>query len=827
MVKEEKPDSARGAESGSCFHCGLPVPLDLKLPPLFVLAEKQKFCCAGCHAVCETIVDAGLTDYYKYRKHSDIANSTSVVPDILKNLEIYDRPEIQKGFVVSNQDWSEAALVLEDIRCSACLWLNERHLRHQAGVLDVVIDSTTQRMRVRWDPKITRLSDILKAIADIGYIAHPYDARHNDELNAKRKRRSIERLIFAGLFGMMVMNFSFATYVMGGVNEHGQLPLWESIGRWMSVFITTLLLAYPAQDFWIGMWRDLKLRRLGMDVPIVVGLSVAFLGSVQTTLTGRGEIYFDSIAMFIFFVLLARYFETKGKVRAMAHMDHLSRAIPQLVYRRKKEGADWDQVSVLDLCENDIVRVLPGETVPVDGIIFDGKSSFNEALITGESLPVVKASGDSVIAGSINGDQPVFVAVQNAGQETALDTIRRLVERGMEKKPRSAQLAERVSRVFVVAILLIALVTGVTWYFLDPQAWLSNTIAVLIVTCPCALALATPVALAVSAGRLVEMGVLPLKIDALESLARADVAAFDKTGTLTKGQPELLALRSTGLMDTSLSLKIAAAISSASEHPLAKALKKACPEPGILIEEAKNVPGEGILAKLQGHSYSLGRLDFVQRNLSIPVEIKALLEETFNEQNSLSVLADEKGIQAIFSFSDNLRPGARQLIERLKDQGLDALVILSGDTRESVERVANTLEVANFQGGMLPADKLAWVLDRQAEGRRVLMFGDGINDAPTLASADVSISLTGATDLAHISSDFILLGDDLSVLAKARLLAIKTQANIRQNMSWAVSYNLLAVPFAALGFVPPWLAAIGMSGSSLFVVVNALRLKRG
>lgn len=771
-------------------------------------------------------MDADLEDYYRYRRHSDISAIPAAVPEFLESLEIYDRPEIQKGFVHSTQSWSEAALILEDIRCPACLWLNERHLRHQPGVLEVAIDTTTQRMRVRWNPEVTRLSKILEAVAEIGYIAHPYDARHSEELNSKRRRRSIERLIFAGLFGMMSMNLSIATYILGGADEAGNLPLWQGIGRWVGLFISIALLVYPAQDFWIGAWRDLRRKRLGMDVPIVLGLSAAFLGSLYTMMTGLGEVYFDSIAMFVFFVLLARHFETGGKVRAMAHMDRLSRAIPQLVYRRSQDHLEWEQVPVLDLAAKDIVRVLPGETVPVDGVITEGKSSFNEALLTGESLPVAKGMGDPVIAGSINGEQPVFVAVQKLGQDTMLDTIRRLVDRGLEQKPRSAQLADSVSRLFIAAILVISVFTSLTWYFIDPQAWLPNTIAVLIVTCPCALALATPVALAVSAGRFVEMGVLPLKMNALEALARTDIIAFDKTGTLTTGRPEVIATKSLASLTEGDALRIAAAISLVSEHPLARALRDACPEPGLSVEQVDNIPGEGMTAILDGRRYWLGRLAFIRRQVSLSAEAKVILDRCRDHAYSLSVLADEDGVQAVFSFTDNLRSGAQELVRLLKDQGIETLAILSGDTNENVSRTAKALGIDWSQGGMLPADKLAWVQAHQAEGRSVLMFGDGINDAPTLAAANASVSLTGATDMANLSSDFILLGDDLSALANARRLAATTQANIRQNMLWAVVYNLVAVPFAALGFVPPWLAAIGMSASSLIVVLNALRLKR-
>ena len=299
----------------SCFHCGLPVPVAEPIPRLPVLGAERQFCCHGCHAVCATIVDAGLDDYYRYRTSAEIGRARQdSVESLLERLAIYDRPEIQKGFVVTGSDYAEASLLLEDIRCPACLWLNERHLRRQPGVLDVHIDPATQRLRVRWDPQQTRLSRVLQAIAAIGYSAHPYNTDNSDKIEQARRQRSVQRLLYAGILGMMVMNFSIAGYLMGAPDANGQLPLWMTIGRWSALAVCLTLLAYPGQDFWVGAWNDLRHRRLGMDIPIVLGLSFAFFGSLHNMLAGQGEVYLDSIAMFVFFVLLARHFETRGRV---------------------------------------------------------------------------------------------------------------------------------------------------------------------------------------------------------------------------------------------------------------------------------------------------------------------------------------------------------------------------------------------------------------------------------------------------------------------------------------------------------------------------------
>jgi Cu2+-exporting ATPase len=817
------PASEPEKEAGDCFHCGLPIPRDEDVPPLKVLGEQRHFCCAGCYAVCEAIVESDLEDFYRYRTREGISGSGAVVPEILEKLTVYDRAEVQKGFVRNATDWSEAYLLLEEIRCPACLWLNERHLRKQPGVLDVNTDNATQRMRVRWDPKLTRLSQILKAIADIGYIAHPYDASHSEQLHEARKRRSLERIIYAGLLGMVVMNFSIATYIMGETDITGELPLWIVIGRWTGLFVCLTLLAYPGQDFFIGAWRDLKNRRLGMDVPIVLGLSAAFFGSLQTMLVGHGEVYLDSIAMFVFFVLLARYFETAGKIRAAAHMDFLAKAVPAFAHRHSADRSILEEVPVFDLAVGDQVRVMPGESVPVDGLITEGISSFDESLLTGESMPVAKTTGDQVLAGAINGDQPVTVRVMHVGYETMLDSIRRMVEKGLEKRPSIALLADRAARRFVGVILMIASFTAAIWLWAGSPMWLSNTIAVLIVTCPCALSLATPVALAVSSGRFVELGVLPMKIQALETLAEVDTAAFDKTGTLTSGRPQLARIFITGSRSESDCLSIAVGMSSASEHPLARVLRTVSDNPAR-VEVLQNLSGLGLTGNVSGDAWKLGRLSFVH-----PGAVDGLVEQALihcDEQGySIAVLGNEEGIQAIFAFTDVLRKGAAELLDKLREQGIERMTILSGDTVSSVTRVSNALGIEDFHAGMMPDEKLDWLRQQQAQGHRVVMFGDGINDAPTLAAADVSVSLSGAADLAHVSSDFLLLRENISSLAHAKQLATRTKSNIKQNMIWAVSYNLSAVPLAAMGYVPPWMAAIGMSASSVLVVLNALRLK--
>jgi Cu2+-exporting ATPase len=790
-----------------------------------VLGEERGFCCHGCHAVCKAIIEAGLDDYYRHRSDAAVSANRELVPEFLLQVELFDRPEIQQDFVTHIGATRQAALLLDNIRCPACLWLNERHLRSLPGVIDVHIDDTTQRARVQWDPQTIRLSEILRAITDIGYIAHPYDATRSEQLNRLRRQRSTERLIFAGAIGMLVMNFSLASYFMVDTGTGGALPLWVTLGRWTSLLLSLLLLAWPGQEFFIGAWNDLRHRRLGMDVPVVLGLSAAFIGSLHATVTGQGEVYFDSIAMFIFFLLLARRRELRGKLSAADRLDRLTRITPRTASRQGAAG-EMTTVPVDELAAGDRIRVLPGETLPVDGILVAGSSSFDESLLTGEARPVMYQPGDAVIAGAVNGDQPVTIRVTHSVQQSAVSEIRQLVERGLELRPRYAVLAEQMASGFVAVLLLIATATALYWLRVDPVRWLPSTIAVLIVTCPCALALATPVALAVSAGRFIDMGVLPLRMRALDALARAELFVFDKTGTLTSGRPDVAAVVSVAGLDADSCLHHAAALAAESTHPVAHALRERVPQPCIVTTQVENVPGAGIRASIEGREWRFGKPAFAAESQAYDERARAIIAGGRARGQLVSVLANLEGVQAVLLFADPLRPGVKAMLAGLEDSGVRHFALLSGDAPDSVRRMGKQLGIDDVHGGLSPADKLAWTQAQQARGRQLAMLGDGINDAPTLAAADVSISFADATDLANSSSDFLILGHDAAVLADARRLARRTRRNIQQNFVWAGAYNLIAVPFAVAGWIPPWGAAIGMSFSSLFVVMNALRLQK-
>ncbi|MGB0722092.1 MAG: heavy metal translocating P-type ATPase [Gammaproteobacteria bacterium] len=821
--------------AGGCFHCGLP--LDPSYTgDLLILGQVREFCCPGCRAVAEAITDAGMEEFYSHRRARPVTGGTvgaEELPAVISRLAFYDHPQVQNSFARSADKTDknatgggarEAHLLLENIRCAACVWLNEQVVRGLEGVLDVEMDYASHHARVVWDPDRIRLSEILQAIINVGYVAHPFDPARREALNAVQRRRSGERLLFAGVIGMVVMQFALAGYVMGLGDETGELSLWTLIGRWTSLFATTVLLAWPGQEFFIGAWRDLRNRRAGMDVPIVLGLSIAYLGSLHTTIFRVGEVYFDSIAMFVFLVLLARRIELKGRIQATDALDRVARITPRTA--RKLEGADTCDVLVTELLPGDRVRILPGETVPVDVRITDGHSHFDEALLTGEPLPVARGPGEEVVGGATNVDQPVIAEVARVAGESAVARIQGLLARGQGTGPRYAVLAQSASAWFVAAVLVIAVCTALAWWFIDPGSVLPNTVAVLIVTCPCAFALAAPVAAAVSAGHLANIGVLQAQGNVLERLAQCDTAVFDKTGTLTTGRLELREVHvSDGISETE-ARRIAASLEAASEHPVAKALVRASDglEP---LEDFRNLPGRGVEGRYAGQLWRLGNREFAAgvTGNGASAFFQQWVEACESEGLIAVVLAGESGHWAVFGLSDSRREGLDDLIPGLRSLGIERIEVLSGDSQDSVDRFVRGLGVDTALGDRMPEGKLAHIESLQAQGRRVVMIGDGINDAPVLRAAEVSVSFTHASALAQTHSGILLLGQSLHGVVDTRAVADKTRRIIRQNLAWAAFYNFAAVPAAALGWVPPWGAAIGMSLSSLLVVLNALRLR--
>ena len=799
----------------TCYHCGEPVPASTHYE-VDIRGAPRAMCCSGCQAVARAIVDGGLESFYEHRTGPS-RKAEDLVPEQLRRFELYDQEKIQRSFVEAEEQGNiearTASLILEGITCAACVWLTERHVRELDGVLDFSVNYSTHRARVRWDPARIHLSDILRAIAAIGYIAHPFDPGRQESLYKAERSRALRRLAIAGLGTMQVMMLAVPLYAGEATDMD---PGMRAFLRWVSLLLTAPVIFYSAQEFFRGAWRDLKLRRPGMDVPVSLAIGGAFTASVWATLTDGIDVYFDSVCMFAFFLLTSRYLEMGARHRAGQAAEALVRLLPATATRIDPDGGEI-LVAVAELAPGDVVRIRPGETVPADGRVTAGRSSVDESLLTGESLPRLRSPGDVLVGGSLNVESPLEMRVTQVGEDTVVSGIVHLLDRAQAEKPYMARLADRVAGWFVTGVLAVAGAVALWWWGHDPSRAFAVTLSVLVVTCPCALSLATPVAITAATGALTKRGLLTTRGHAIETLARATHVVFDKTGTLTRGLLVLQRTRLHGEHDEAAALAIAAALERHSEHPVAQVLAAA--DSGALkAADVSAVPGEGVEGRVQGRRYRIGSPAFA-------AALSGCEPPQPSAGSTLVSLGGEEGLIASFELGDELRPDAVETLKRLRALGLE-VELLSGDAEPAVRRVAGLLGIERFTSGAKPADKLERIRQLQAQGAVVAMVGDGVNDAPVLAGSDVSIAMGSGTQLAHATADLIMLSERLSNLSFGVSGARRTLAIIRQNMTWAILYNVTAIPLAAAGWIAPWMAAIGMSASSLVVVLNALRLRR-
>ncbi|MGI9334848.1 MAG: heavy metal translocating P-type ATPase, partial [Gammaproteobacteria bacterium] len=735
----------------------------------------------------------------------------------------YDDPEIENRFsVATDQGLREAHLIIEGIHCGGCIAAIENGVGRAPGVREAQLNFANRRARVTWETDSTSLGAVVRKIEALGYSARPYDPQRQELALREERKRALRRIGLAGLLGMQVMMIGIALHAGGW---SGMETSFERLFRWVSLALTLPVLIYSGAVFYAGAWRDLRNRSAGMDVPVALGLTLAFAGSVHATIGDGEHVYYDSVVMFVFLLLLARYLELVARSRNASNAEALTAPTPVLATRLTGKGADERQASVLAsrLVAGDRILIKPGGSAPADAVVVEGRSSVDEALLSGESKPVPKSIGSTVLAGSTNFESPLIACVERVGADTVLSRIGEMAERARATKPALALLADRVAGWFVAVVLVIACMVAVTYWIYDPARWLPITISVLVVTCPCALSLATPVATTAALCALAREGIVVLSANALEALARVSRFVFDKTGTLTKGEFGLGDARPLASIALERCLAIAAALEAQSSHPLAAAFRRAAAD--IAPAHATGTryePGGGIVADVAGKTYALGSPAFVRSRLG-PNEALAGLAD--DEDATIVILADDTAPLALFELSDSLRDDARDTIDALRRQGL-ALTVLSGDAQGPVDGVARALGIRDARARLTPAGKQSAIRDLQQRGDRAAMVGDGINDAPVLAAADVSLSMSQATQAAQINADIVLLHDNLAAIAQASSRARATLRVIRQNMLWAIAYNLVALPAAIAGLVPPWLAAIGMSASSLLVVGNSLRLAR-
>ncbi|HGO8542994.1 TPA: heavy metal translocating P-type ATPase [Neisseria meningitidis] len=810
----------------TCFHCGLDVPEHLHLTVRYE-NEDRETCCAGCQAVAQSIIDAGLGSYYKQRTAD--AQKTELPPqEILDQIRLYDLPEVQSDFVETHGGTREAVLMLGGITCAACVWLIEQQLLRTDGIVRIDLNYSTHRCRVVWDDGKIRLSDILLKIRQIGYTAAPYDAQKIEAANQKERKQYIVRLAVAGLGMMQTMMFALPTYLYGGDIE----PDFLQILHWGGFLMVLPVVFYCAVPFYQGALRDLKNLRAGMDTPIAVAIIMTFIAGVYSLATNAGQgMYFESIAMLLFFLLGGRFMEHIARRKAGDAAERLVKLIPAFCHRMPGYPAVQDvrEAAVVKLQAGDVVLVKPGETIPVDGTVLEGSSAVNESMLTGESLPVAKMPSEKVTAGTLNTQSPLIIRTDRTGGGTRLSHIVRLLDRALAQKPRTAELAEQYASSFIFGELLLAVPVFIGWtLYADAHTALWITVALLVITCPCALSLATPTALAASTGTLAREGILIGGKQAIETLAQTTDIIFDKTGTLTQGKPAVRRISLLRGTDEAFVLAVAQALEQQSEHPLARAILNHRVSDGMIpdirVGQRLNHVGEGVGAQLtvngETQVWALGRAAYVAKIAGEPPQ-----DEQSSESGSAVYLGNQLGFQAVFYLQDPLKEGAEEVVRKLKRQHL-TLHLLSGDRETAVAETARALGIAHYRAQAMPEDKLEYVKALQKEGKKVLMIGDGINDAPVLAQADTSAAVAGGTDIARDGADIVLLNEDLNTVPHMLVQAGRTRQIIRQNLSWASAYNIIAVPLAVLGYVQPWIAALGMSFSSLVVLGNAMRLHK-
>ncbi|MFQ1865857.1 heavy metal translocating P-type ATPase [Aeromonas veronii] len=791
-----------------CFHCGEPVPANSGYS-LEIKGIVRPMCCPGCQAVAETIMECGLASYYDHRTAP--GTKGDLVPEELAALTHYDLAEVQQDFVTDSGTLREIQLTVEGLTCAACAWLIERHLMTLTGLRYINVNTTTHRARIKWDPAQLSLSDILKGFAQIGYRAYPFQTHQQEALYAKEVRSYMFRLALAGLGSMQVMMCAVALYMDLFISVEDEFMVYF---KWISLLLSTPIMIYSAQPFYVGAWRSLKQGHLSMDVSVSLALIGAFIASMWATVFNTGEVYYDSITMFVFFLLLGRFLELRARRKASESSSNLARLVPIMATRIDDEGEH--EVAAKTLQVGDRVRVLAGATLPADGIIVEGQASLNESMLTGEQLPLLKQPGEQVYAGTINTDAPLQIRVSHRIEESRIAQIMRLQDHALDDKPAIAQMADQLSRHFILVLLIIAAAVWTFWHFHQPDQAFWITLAVLVATCPCALSLATPTALTSATANLTRNGILLRRGHVLDVLTKANRIVMDKTGTLTTGEISLTHTQALADLDEAHCLAIARAMEVQSEHPIARAFRLPADSIAVLpsAREITPVIGHGITALVDGVRYRIGSARWLG------------LDPAQEHGRGLAIyLADEQQVLARFNLEDTLRPDARALIAAFKAAGLQTTV-LTGDSSLQADEIARELGVDELVKGVSPDGKLAYLKAREAEGDISIMVGDGINDAPVLAGAHASFAMAGGTDLAKNSADAILLADDLSRLLEARVLAMRTRKIIIENFAWSIGYNLLVLPLAACGWLPPYLAAAGMSLSSLIVVTNSMRLNR-
>lgn len=811
----------------NCFHCDELIPQGINLN-VTINNATQPMCCIGCQAVAQTIVDNNLTQYYAVRTEP-AQKGAELVPEQLQKNKLLDEEVLQNEFIYQDNEVKEAILTIDGISCAACAWLIEMQLGKQEGIQNISVNATTQRATVKWLDSKLALSTILNAIEKIGYHALPFKANEVEQRNKTLSKTFIKRLGISGILMMQIMMIAVGLYfgAFADMAEHNKVYL-----RWVSFILAIPIATYGALPFYIGAFNALKMKRLSMDVPVTIAIVLAFSASGWATITEQGEVYFESVSMFTFLLLIGKFLEFRARSHAAQVSANLLKLMPMTATRvieSKLEKTSFeDSEAINDLSSSqtmkeelvaaklltigDIVLVKPGETIPADGVIFQGCSQINEAMLSGEQSPVNKNVDDNVFAGTINGDGNLTIKVKQPNNQSFLSQLIRLSEQSQAHKPKLARLSDKIAQYFVAIILFTAIGTALYWQQHLPEEAFWITLSVLVATCPCALSLATPTALTCATTRLNRDGIMIKSGHVMETMPNINYFAFDKTGTLTTGEFAIEQICVSVNVDYTKEeiLAIAAALESHSEHPLAKPFKQ-YRDFNLIASNVKVESGKGVTGEIANKHFSIGKPSWLIDHLDESVK------------NTSCVLTCNNELIASFYLVDQVRSDAKELISSLNVE--HQTLMLSGDSQIACEGISSLLQINNCHGDLSATDKMNMLRKlQQQHDAKIAMVGDGVNDSPVFGAAHVSMAMGCGTDIAKSGADVILLNNQLASVKTLSKVALKTRRIIFQNYLWAFGYNAIVLPLAVAGYITPYMAVIGMSASSILVITNSLRL---
>lgn len=788
----------------TCDHCHLEFD-----DSVMIVDGEHYFCCKGCQGVYHLLSDEGLDSFY------DKVGSTQLAPptEQFEDSSNFDSPAFYDRFVKTNDEgFQEVSLVIEGIHCAACVWLNEKALYKMDGVVDVHINFTTNKALITWADSVVKLSSIIDMIRAIGYNAFPYDPSLQEARANKERKDYYLRMAVAGFSMMNMMSISFAQYhgYFSGIEE--DIVTILNVGEWV---LSTPVLFYSGWVFFKGAYFGLKNRIVNMDILVATGAVLTYFYSIYITLFKLGEAYFDSVTMIIAFVLFGKFLEVLSKKSAADTLDIIYKHVPGEV--RIVKGDAIEVVSVEEVVMGDIISLQNGEKAALDGTITEGEGSFDESSLTGESVPVFKQKGDTVISGTTSIDAMVRYEVTKDFEHSTLSNLVAMLENSMSKKPKIEQLANRLSEYFSSTILILALITFIVWWLWphDFDRAFMVGISVIIIACPCALALATPVATLVGLGLGAKRGVLFKEAAQLETMANADTVVFDKTGTLTQGRPDVIDVH---WLDEGLDKAALYALVMSSSHPVSKGVARFLSdevEQHLALDEQRQVAARGVVGRHNGVMLAGGNLAFMQEQG---------IDHDIDTAHTAFFYAVDGELKAIFELQDEPKADAVETIDILRRHGVNT-VMLTGDHERAAAEIAAAVGIEVFESELKPADKEAYIIALQEQGQKVVMVGDGVNDILALARSDIAIAMGNGSDIAIDVSDVVLMNDSLKSLGEAFKISYTTYSLIKQNLGLSLVYNGITIPLAIAGYIIPLVAAISMSISSLLVVGNSMRIR--